>query len=87
MGTTWVQRITPLSELSEEELRVFPDNPVRDWDVFDPIGRYLGVVTTPGRFDRMVIRGDEIYGRWRDELDVPYVVRLRIVGDLGTDPM
>ena len=37
----------------------------------------------PDRFKPMVFRGDKIYGAWRDELDVGYVVVLRIVGDLG----
>ena len=56
----------------------------QDWDVFDAAGRYLGVVTMPPDFAPMVFLHDQIYGVWRDELDVQYVLRLRIVGDLGT---
>jgi hypothetical protein len=51
----------------------------RDWDLFDPDGRYLGVVTMPPRFARRLILGDTIYSVWRDDLDVQYVTRLRIV--------
>jgi hypothetical protein len=57
-----------------------------DWDVFDAQGRFLGVVNTPAGFTPRVFGGDKIYGVWRDELDVQYVVRLRIVGDLGAGP-
>jgi hypothetical protein len=55
----------------------------RDWDVFDADGRFLGVVTMPHLFSHKLFRGDKIYGIWRDELQVQYVVRLRILGDLG----
>ena len=51
----------------------------RDWDVFDPTGRFLGVVTMPPRFTPRIILGGKIYGIWRDDLDVQYVVRLRII--------
>lgn len=51
-------------------------------DVFDPNGRYLGRVRLPfpiGYF-RPLIVGDRIYAITHDELEVPYVVRARIVG-------
>jgi sugar lactone lactonase YvrE len=51
-------------------------------DVFDPEGRYLGRVRLPfpvGYF-RPLIVGDRIYAITQDELEVPYVVRARIVG-------
>ncbi|MGD8700495.1 MAG: hypothetical protein PVJ43_14455, partial [Gemmatimonadales bacterium] len=85
-GTTWVQHFRPLSDLSEEELasivgRANFGGP--NWDVFDAQGRYLGVVTMPEDFTPKLFRGDKIYGIWRDELDVQYVLRLRVVGDLG----
>ncbi len=81
-GTIWIQRVQPASELSEEEFAAF--NPIEDtgapeWDVFDDAGRYLGEVTLPQRFAPRIMRGDKIYGVWRDELDVQYVVRLRVV--------
>jgi hypothetical protein len=85
-GTTLVQHIQAASELSDEEYEAW--NPIEDqgapeWDVFDSQGRYLGIVTMPRRFAPRMFRGDKVYGVWRDELDVQYVVRLRIVGDLG----
>jgi len=93
-GTVWVQHSQVLSELNEEERESF--NPIArgetmgslgvsgtpDWDVFDREGRYLGVVTLPARYTLRTVRGGRIYGVWRDELDVQYVLRLRIVGDL-----
>jgi len=82
-GTIWVQHVKPASELSEEELKVFHERPAQAWDVFDDQGRFLGTVTMPERFNPMVFRGDKIYGARRDEIDVEYVVVLRIVGDLG----
>ncbi len=83
MGSLWAQHVQPVSELSEEEDFDLNDMGAPEWDVFDSEGRFLGVVAMPHRFKRMVFRGDKIYGVWRDELDVQYVVRLRIVGDLG----
>ena len=79
-GTTWVQHVQPISELRDEEL-------TNSWDVFDSQGRFLGEVTLPPRFTAHVFRGDKIYGISRDELDVEYVVRLQIVGDLGAETL
>jgi hypothetical protein len=54
------------------------------FDVFDPEGRYLGVVATAMTPTMLtpqpVVRDGHFYYVGRDELDVPYVVRLRIVG-------
>lgn len=52
------------------------------WDVFDPEGRYLGELALPfnlslGPLPR--IRDDILLGVVRDEMDVPYVVRARVV--------
>ncbi|HZD04614.1 MAG TPA: hypothetical protein VE173_06845, partial [Longimicrobiales bacterium] len=51
------------------------------WDVFDPGGRYLGEVEPPfesGKFRLMALEPGALYGVWRDELDIQYVLRLRI---------
>lgn len=51
------------------------------WDVFGPEGRYLGEVESPydeGRFRLLAVRPGAVYGVWRDELDVTYVVRLGV---------
>ena len=85
-GTIWVQRPLPPSEMSETEvfsLNFTEEWASRDWDVFDSDGRFLGVVTLPQLFTAKLFRGDKIYGIWRDALEVQYVVRLRIVGDLA----
>lgn len=82
-GTMWVQHIQSPSELSEEEMAAFnfiEDIGAKDWDVFDADGRFLGVVTMPPRFSPRSIVGNKIYGVFRDDLDVQYAVRMRIVG-------
>lgn len=91
-GSIWVQHVLPPSTLSEEELEDYDpqrDTGAPDWDVFDPEGRYLGVVTMPERFAPRSIHGEHIYGVARDELDVQYVVRLRLIrptaGETATD--
>ncbi len=80
-GSIWVQRIARPSTMSSEEREAF--NPMLDlgsnvWDVFDAEGRYLGPVAFPVRFQPMKFADDLVYGIWRDELDVQYVMRLRI---------
>lgn len=82
-GTMWVQDVVSPSQMSPEEQEGF--NPLlslgsADWDVFDPEGRFLGSVSTPPRFQPMRVLGDRVYGVWRDDLDVQYVMVLRIVG-------
>ena len=87
-GSLWVQHLVVPSELSDDELRDF--NPqsglgAPDWDVFDRQGRFLGTLEMPDRFQPLRFLGDRIYGIWRDEMDVQYVVKLRITGLPGLD--
>ena len=49
------------------------------FDIFDDEGRYLGRATSDVQFDRMVFHGDYVYGVTRDEFDVPYLVRARVL--------
>jgi len=83
-GTILVQLVQPLSKLSEKERESFNiqagDLGSRTWDVFDEQGQYLGPVTMPLRFQPIQFRGDEIYGIQRDDLDVQYIVKLRVSG-------
>jgi hypothetical protein len=80
----WVQHIQSPSTVPEgEDWNPLEDAGAPDWDVFDSNGRYLGVVSMPARFQPRMIRDDKIYGVWRDELDVQYVARMRIVGIPG----
>jgi hypothetical protein len=93
-GSIWVQHILAPPDMTDEEREMFDfggqrpqlfvGNPriavgAPDWDVFDEDGRYLGAVTIPARFDPVKFTGEHIYGVWRDELDVEYVSRLKIV--------
>jgi hypothetical protein len=59
-----------------------PDDTSTSFDVFDPIGRYLGEVTAPDRVELRAapaFRDNTIYYVARDELDVQYVVVAEIV--------
>jgi hypothetical protein len=72
-GYLWVQPVTT----KEDQGRLV--------DLFDPDGRYLGELRLPfrlGYFPPLVI-GDRLYAITQDELEVPYVVRARIVGKGG----
>jgi hypothetical protein len=80
-GTTLVQLVEDLSnmdalDLSEEMSRRLGS---RLWDVFDPEGRYLGIIDLPYRFTPMVWEPDAVYGRWLDDLDRAHVRKLDIV--------
>jgi hypothetical protein len=81
-NTIWVQHQRSLADATEEELEGFnliEESGAPDWDIFDDQGRYLGVVTMPPRFQPRSFDGDNMYGVWRDDLDVQYVMRLKIV--------
>lgn len=83
-GSIWVQRIQTPGGLSDEELERY--NFLEEFgstisDVYDRDGRYLGAVKLPDRFQPRTFRGDKIYGVWRDELDVQYVMRVLVVTD------
>lgn len=83
-GSLWVQRVQAPGLLPEEEMERYDfveDFGSTEWDVFDGEGRYLGMVRMPDRFAARLFLGDRIYGVWRDELDVPYVLRLRVVDE------
>lgn len=58
------------------------EGPGSTFDVFDPDGKYLGVVAAPIRLYLSpvapVFRDGYVYGFTRDDLGVPYLVRLRI---------
>jgi hypothetical protein len=49
------------------------------WWVIDESGALVARVTLPMGFDPRLFRADEIWGVMPDELDVPYLVRYRIV--------
>lgn len=69
-GNLWVQLVTA----EDLERRAF--------DVFDPEGRYLGQVVAPFPVDfypAPIIRDGFVYAVTEDELEVPFVVRARIL--------
>ncbi len=87
-GSVWVQHLVVPRELSDEEIENF--NPQLgmgspNWDVFDDQGRFLGTLAMPDKYQPMRFVGENIYGIWRDDLDVQYVVKLRITGLPGAD--
>lgn len=67
-GNIWVVPVTT----AEQEWRVV--------DIFDPEGRYLGRIDLPFRLARPypVIRDNVMHAVIEDEMEVPYVVRVRI---------
>jgi hypothetical protein len=67
-GNLWVQ--TYRTYLAEWLGTV--DEPV-EWSVFDPGGRWLGVVSMPGRFEAKSIGAAEVLGLWTDEDGIKHV--------------
>jgi hypothetical protein len=89
-GRIWVSRYMP-AEKGEAIRRSLPSGvagadeyPAISWhepdvmDVFQPDGTYLGAVRLPPNFNAMVFRGDFIWGVRHDDMDVPYIIRLRV---------
>ncbi|HEX7117190.1 MAG TPA: 6-bladed beta-propeller [Longimicrobiales bacterium] len=79
-GTIWVQHVQSAARAAESGSFSSGDVGAPEWDVFDADGRFLGVVAFPERFRALRFLGTDVYGVWRDELDVQHVMRLRIVG-------
>jgi hypothetical protein len=83
-GSLWLQRVSPLSQMSKEERESFsvgglvPGLP--SWDVFDGEGRYLGVVDIPLDMGYILLLDDLVLGVYEDDLDVQHVVVLEIDG-------
>ena len=85
LGSTWVQNFRTGDELVGEEGTTFnvQDLGSTDWGVFDAEGRYLGVVTFPGKYQPILAKGDRFYGIARDELDVQSLKVYRVVTEPG----
>jgi len=79
-GEVWVQRVRTLDETASGEAADFDPQDLGDrrWDVFEPGGRYMGVLTLPERFALMKVVGDRVFGVLRDSLDVQHVVGVRV---------
>lgn len=50
-----------------------PADEIRQWHVFDPEGRYLGVVDAPRQLRVVDVAADRVLGIWTDDLDVESV--------------
>lgn len=64
------------------EVTTSPEDQRRVFDVFGPEGRYLGAVRLPFPLSASptpILREDTLWGVSRDELDVPHIVRARVV--------
>jgi hypothetical protein len=78
--TIWVQQIKTAAMAKESGAAFNLQDPGSPrWDVFDADGRYLGVVEFPANFALMTFDDDIVYGVLRDELEVQYVARFRVV--------
>ncbi len=58
-----------------------------EWDIFDACGRFAGTVSPPVRLDRtpmQVLRDGQLLAVTKNELDVEFVVRLRLEYNDGT---
>jgi hypothetical protein len=80
LGSLWVQHIRSGDELvGAEGTFDIQDLGSTDWSVFDDQGRYLGVVTFPGKYQPLRAIGDRFYGIARDEMDVQSLKVYRVV--------
>ncbi|HSG82619.1 MAG TPA: hypothetical protein VLC48_10235, partial [Gemmatimonadota bacterium] len=92
-GRLWVQlhqeayQIEVDEDATESHAPGHIEVPVASWiepvafDVFEPDGRYLGMVRAPEGFQMNptpVARGDTVWAVVLDEMEVPYIVRFRI---------
>ncbi len=89
-GRIWVrlsQQAHKIEVAEETRTTRWGEFPVQTWiepvafDVFEPSGRYLGLVRAPEGFSTWptpVIRGDTVWAVVEDELEVPYIVRFHI---------
>jgi hypothetical protein len=89
----WVQLHAEAYLLPEDAAKPPPDAPwLRDitqrwlepvvYDVFEPDGRYLGMVRAPIGFlpkPPPIARGDTVWAVVLDDMDVPSIVRYRVV--------
>lgn len=82
MGSVMVQRVATVDDIGEDyveaERNVVGVVGAPEWDIFDELGRYLGPMTFPERFQPFEVVDDLIYGVGRDELGVQFVMRLRV---------
>lgn len=84
-STLWVQLGQTAADVAAAGTLNVQDLGAPEWDVFDANGRYLGVVRFPERYRPIRFVGNDVYGVWRDELDVEHVMRMRVIGITAAD--
>lgn len=52
----------------------------RPYDLVSPEGRFLGRIDIPANIRPLLVRDQSLFGTWRDELGVPYIVKYRLDG-------
>ena len=72
-GTIWLQRFDPVESADGERLI--------EWWVLDGEGAPLARALTPAGLEVKLITEDMVWGIERDELDVEYIVRHRLIRD------
>ena len=70
-GNIWLRRFDPVESERGEQMN--------EWWVLDPEANPLTRSLTPAGLRVMLIRDDAVWGIERDELDVEYIVRYRLV--------
>lgn len=89
-NSLWVQHMQSPADMTESDLenmmnpQAMQGSPT--WDVFDAEGRFLGSLDMPARFQPLRFTDEMVYGVWKDDLDVQYLVALRI-GTTGDRPV
>jgi hypothetical protein len=68
----WVQRPNAILDAAPPIHRA-PILESSDWDVYDPLGRWITTVKLPPDLEVHYIGEDYILGVWKDEFDVPYL--------------
>jgi len=81
-GSFWVERADLVDPATLEFERMFggfgrATPRASSWDLFDVDGSFLASVELDPRFAPMAVRGSEVTGVYKDELDVEYVVTYR----------
>ncbi len=79
-GSVWLQQVQTAEDLMASGAESFDPQDLGShrWDIFDGEGRYLGVLEFPVGFTPLRLLPGQVYGTWKDELGVPYVMRLSI---------
>ena len=75
----WAENVESVSPATFEVSSFFGPLPVNRpdgtvWDLFDEAGTFQGQVNLPPRFEPMAVRGFQVTGVLKDDLDVEYVV-------------